>query len=413
MNFKPHSNWWPAGLLLIAGSAYADLSPYSASVTETIEHESNVFHSAQATADWLSTTELRAGVDQTLGRGRLLANAAFDLDRYKRSRLDDSGYDLSGEFDWSTVYDLSGSFGADTSKKQYVYGLDGEQASQQRNSQKTDHVFARGQLGGVSRWTLFGGADASQRKYTAESFAPDEVHQWSVNGGSRYQTSPDLSFGVVGNYTKGAYPHAVLSIAPTEVIGSDSFSVKSVDATSTLQASGNSSFDLRAGYTVEDNAIQPQRKYWNGDLKWSWTAGGRLKFLTELERDSDADTTIGAGSGVASNNVTGHSLNSTARLDVTYELTAKINLDAGAQYTQRRYYQGALPILAGQAQPSTGSGSNRTNQFSVAAHYQPIINTDLSCSFTREVRRVDPQIALFTPAYSANNALCAVQVQFR
>jgi hypothetical protein len=413
MNFKPASNWWPACLLLIAGSAYADLSPYSASVSETIEHESNVFHSTEATADWLSTTELHGGLDQTLGRDRLLANAAFDLNRYKSSPLDNNGYTLSSEFDWNTVYDLSGSFGVDASKKQYVYGLDGELASQENNSQKTDHVFARGQLGGVSRWTLFGGADASQRKYTAQDFAPDEVHQWSVNGGSRYQTSPDLSFGVIGNYTKGAYPHAILSNGPPPVTGSDGFTVKSIDATSTWQASGNSSFDLRAGYTIEDNQIEPQRKYWNGDLKWTWTEGGRLKFLTELERDTDADTTVGAGGTVTSNNLAGHSLNSTARLDVTYELTAKINLDAGAQYTERRYSEGTLPILPGQPLPAAGSGSNRTSQFSIAAHYQPIINTDLSCSFTREVRRSDAQIVLYTPAYSANNALCAVQVQFR
>ncbi len=413
MNFKPVLTLWPAGLLVIAGSAYADLSPYSLSATETIEHESNVAHTTIATADWLSTTELQAGLDQALGRDRLTASGTFDLIRYEHSHLNNNGYDLNGEFDWSTIDDLSGSIGADSSKKQYIYGLDGEQASTSNNSQRTDHVFARAQLGGVTRWTIFSGVDATQRKYSDPNFAPNEVHQWSVNGGTRYQTSPDLNFGLVATYTKGEYPHAILSPVPDEVIGSDGFDIKSLDATSTWQASGNSSFNLRAGYTVEDNDIQPQRKYWNGDLIWNWAAGGRLKVTTELERDTDADATQSSGGSVASNNLVGHSLNTTAHLTLTYEVTAKINLLAGAQYTERKYAPGTLPVLLGQSQAADGSGENRTSQFSIAVHYAPILNTDLSCSVAREVRRSDAQIAFYTPAYTANNVLCAAQIQFR
>ena len=413
MNLKPVLTLWPAGLLMIAGSAYADLSPYSLSATETIEHESNVSHTTIASPDWLSTTELQAGLDQTLGRERLTASGEFDINRYKRGHLNNNGYDLTGEFDWSTINDLSGVIGADSSKRQYIYGLDGEQASTTNNSQHTDHVFARAQLGGVTHLTLFSGIDATQRKYSDPAFAPNEVRQWSVNGGTRYQTSPDLNFGLVATYTKGAYPHAILQTLPTEEIGSDGFDIKSLDATTTWQASGNSNFDLRAGYTVEDNDIEPQRKYWNGDLIWTWTPGGRLKVTTELERDTDADATLSSGGSVASNNLVGHSLNTTVHLTLTYELTAKINILAGAQYTERKYAPGTLPVLLGQSVASDGSGENRTSQFSIAAHYAPILNTDLSCSFIREVRRSDAQIALFTPAYSANNALCSAQIQFR
>ena len=403
MKTKNLTNCWPVGLLLIAGSAHADLSPYTITASETLEHESNVSHTTVARPDWYSTTMLRGGVDQELGRERLQASAAVNFDRYKKSKLNNNGYDAQAEFDWATVGDLSGALGANSSRKLYVYGLDGDRVDSERNLQTTNHAFARAQLGGVTRWTLFTGVDGSQRKYTSSAFKPDEVKQWSAHGGTRYATSPDLNFGLVGTYTKGQYPHAVG--------GSQDFSIKTFDATSSWQASGNSSLDLRAGWTIESNDNQGQRHYWNGDAKWKWQAGGRTNFTFEFERDTDTDTSVGAG-GTASSDVTGHSLNTTGRFNASYELTAKITLVGIAQYTQRRYESGTLPTQPNQPQ-SNAAGSNRTTQYSIAAHYLPVPNADLSCSFAHEVRRADAQIVLSTPEYTANTALCSAQIMFR
>ena len=294
MTFKtarPLVSLSPLALLLFGAAAHADLSPYSFSANETVSHQSNVYRTTDNAreGDWLSTTELRAALDQAIGRDRLIGSATYDLNRYKRlSSSDGSGYALSGAFDWSTIGDLSGAVGADTSRRQYFYGLSGETPSSARNFETDDHAFASIQLGGPSRWTIFSGFDANQRHYSAESFAINEERQWSVNAGTSYATSPDLSFGLVGSYTHGTYPN--LSINGE----SDDFSLKSIDVTTKLQASGNSEFDARVGYSTQDATGQPGNDFVNGSLNWTWTPPSHFSINLGLARDSSSDTAAGA-----------------------------------------------------------------------------------------------------------------------
>ena len=142
-----------------------------------------------------------------------------------------------------------------------MYGVTGELSpgttpveSNVRNLQTDNHVFAKVALGGESRWTIFGGVDANQRNFSADTFKANEEQQWSTNVGTRYATSPDLSFGVTGAYVSGRYPHGTPADPP--ITTSDSavnFSTRSVSATTRWQASGNSVLDASVGYTTESN----------------------------------------------------------------------------------------------------------------------------------------------------------------
>lgn len=411
MTRKPLATLSPLCLCLLAGSAWADLSPYSLGASETVQHQSNVLHDDNdAHSDWLSTTELNAGVDQALGREHLLGSAALDLNRYRylHSR-DDVGYSGSAELDWSTIGDLSGAFGGDVRRQQYLYGFDGDQQSTSpKNLQTDDHAFARAQLGGMGRWSISTGFDASQRRYSDPSFDVNDQKQWGASVGTNYQTSPDLSFGIQARYIRGTYPKVILDSSE------EKFSSKTFGTNVKWTASGNSSFDANIGYTQQDSGDQPSQHFVSGALNWNWAPPSRFKVLLGLSRDSSID----AGSTatiVNTNTLNTRSLNTSGNLDIKYELTAKVNLDTSAQYILRKYSDAQIPTgfeSGGAPVFQSASGNSHTARFYIGVHYVPTRTTDLNCGVFHETHSADKAIVFFTPDYTDNTVQCAAAIRF-
>lgn len=410
MTRKPLATLSPLCLCLLAGSAWADLSPYSLGASETVQHHTNILHDDNdAHSDWQSTTELNAGVDQTLGREHILATAAVDLDRYRYLHArDDVGYSGSAELDWSTIGDLSGAIGGDVRRQQYLYGLGGDQQSaSQNNLQTDDHAFARVQLGGMGRWSISSGFDASQRRYSDSSFDVNDQKQWGASLGTNYQTSPDLSFGIQGRYIRGTYPKIILDSSE------EGFSSKTVGANVKWTASGNSSFDANLGYTQQDTQGQPGQHFVSGGLNWNWAPPSHFKFILGLSRDSSID----AGSTAAivnTNTLNTRSLNTTGNLDVKYELTAKVNLEATAQYVLRKYSDAQIPTgfeSGGAPVFQSATGNSHTSRIYLGAHYAATRTADLSCGIAHETHSADSDIALFAPKYTDNTVQCVAAIR--
>jgi len=410
MQMKPVAMLSPLCLALFAGSASAALEPFTLGASETVGHQSNINHSDDSVriADWTSTTELNAAVNQALGRDKLVASVAVDFNRYKNEHsLDGTGYRGAAEFDWSTPGDLSGAVGADASRHQYIYGqsslLTGTTPTQfgVRNLQTDTHEFVRATLGADARLQVYGGVDLNQRKYSDDAFEANNEQQWSGNLGTRYQTSPDLSFGVQGSYVNGEYPHG--SAEGT----SSKFSSRSVDATTRWQASGNSALDAEIGVTSDTNDVLTNNRHFiNGSLNYTWTPPSHFTVNLGFRRSSDADASTGVNVGVVNaNNLNGTSINNVGHLEVTYALTAKISLDATADYTERKYSDLVIDTV-------DVNGTTRTSRFYLTAHYQPTRTTDLSCGGGRETQHVDARIALFTPAYTDNYVQCTASIRF-
>lgn len=419
MNMKSVAALTPICMLFVAGTARADLEPFSFGASETVEHQSNIYRDdVHKQSDWLSTTELRAALDEALGRERLLVAGSVDLNRYKHAKPRNStGYDASAELDLSTVGDLSGAVGADSHRTQYVPGqtevfdqtTGGISTIEESNLQTTNHVFARASLGGASRWQLFTGVDANRRTYSSSTYHGNDERQWSVNAGTNYSTSPDLSFGVSGGYTNGEYPHPALGAEAQK------FSVRSVSANTKWRASGNSAFDAAVGVTSQDSeALSKNQHFVHGSVNWNWTPPSHFSLTLGLKRSSDADTgTTGLNTGIVNaNNLNGASINNIALLNVNYELSAKVSLTAAAQYTQRKYadllYTNPVTEIT-----TDVNGSTRTTRLFLSAHYQPTRTTDVSCGGGREIRRIDSALNNVTPAYSNNIAHCTASINFQ
>ena len=408
----------PVLLALAPGAAFADLEPYSFGVSEAISHQTNVSHAidGQARADWLSVTDLHAAVDQELGRERLSGAASVNYSNYRKLDRDSLGYQVSGALDFSTIGDLSGSIGGSAQRHEYIYGeTDAAQGSSDHNMEQNNHVYARLSLGGPSRWTIFAGTSAQERKYSSDSFSLNDVRQWSANGGTRYAVSPDLSFGVTGNYTRGEYPNSG-SLVSTEGSGQiERFTIRTVSATSRWQASGASAFDANLGYTTENSGIQAPLNFVSGALSWIWTPPSRF----HVEFGVSRSTSGGAGTSnlvAASSNVNDRTLNNAAHLAVSYEVTSKVSLGLNAQYTHRKYNDVRLAVRDVDGNVALGdavSGSNRTGRYGVTAHYAVTRISELNCGVYREVRTSDRAISALTPGYSDNTVQCAASIDFR
>jgi hypothetical protein len=422
MNNKPLAIVSPLCLCLVAANAWADLEPFSFGASETVQHQTNLDHTdgsiaTPATPAWISTTEFNAAVAQALGRDKLVANAAVDFNRYRHAKgpnatdlkgRNSTGYSAAAEVDWNTIGDLSGALGADSHRRQYVYGETadlngtGTVPVTGRNMQTDNHAFARIALGGEARWTIFGGVDANQRNFSNELFKSNEERQWSTNAGTRYSTSPDLSFGLTGSYVRGDYPHGAVDRTQSN------FNSKSLVATTKWQASGNSTLDASLGVTSESSdALSGARHFVNGSLNWNWRPESHFAFNLGLKRSSDADTSsTGASTGVINaNNLNGTSINNVGHFEVTYALTAKISLDASGDYTQRRYSN--LESAEGVV-----SGSTDTSRLYLTLRYQPTRTTELSCGGGRENRHADASLKGAAKSYNDNYAQCAGSIHF-
>ncbi|MFL6697576.1 MAG: hypothetical protein ACJ8GJ_10450 [Vitreoscilla sp.] len=402
----------PLCLCLFAGSAWAELEPFSFGASENLQHQSNLGHSpTNETADWISTTEFSAGINEPVGRDKLVASAAVNFNRYKRLHsLNSTGYQAGAEFDWNTIGDLSGALGVDSHRRQYFYGETSEfsflgeapTTVLVRNLQTDNHAFARVTLGGQSRWSIFGGADANRRNFSNEAFHVADQRQWSTNLGTRYATSPDLAFGVTGTYVRGDYPQG--SITGTQ----SNFNSKSAAATTRWQVSGNTMMDGSLGYTAYySDAFGGTRHFMNGTLNWVWKPPSHLTFTLGLKRSADADTSsvgiTNAPQGASSLN--GTSINTGAHLDATYAFTPKTSLSASTDYTERKYED--LLTVAGPV-----SGTTRTARFFLTVHYLPTRTTDVSCGAGRETRHADASLFQAAPGYNDNYVQCLASIHF-
>ncbi len=424
MNKKHLAMLSPLCLALLAATAGAaesdDGGPFSVGLSETLTHDSNIGHNddAHRKADWFSTTELNAAIREQLGRDTLNVTAAVDLNRYKNSHpLNSVGYQAAAEFDFNTIGDLSGSLGADTHRRQYVAGQtldlgpDGQTETIVHNLQTDSHAFARLVLGAESRFAVYGGADANQRHFSNDLFRANDERQWSTNLGTRYSTSPDLSFSLNGTYVRGEYPHGGVIVNGQAEDGASHFSTRSYGLSSHWQASGNSAVDASAGYTTEDNQeLTGKRNFVNGSLNWKWTPPSHFTVNFGIKRSSDADasTSLASVGTVNGNNLNGTSINNVGHLELTYALTAKVSLDASEDYTDRKY------TGLRETDTTSASGTTKTSRLYFSAHYIPSRTTDVNCGVGHETRHgsvVVDNVDL-TPAYGDTFVQCAASIRF-
>lgn len=380
-------------------------TPYSFGVSQSLVHDSNLFRVSDGDEEdeWLSTTALNFALDQPIGRQRLKGSAALQMNRYREhDELNNTGHQLGLELDWETIGNLSGVLGAQSARHQYRFGLDSGAPSTGRNIESTQSAFAQAKLGGMGLWALQAGFNALRRDYSAETFdALNKLSQWGIDGGIAYRPSPDLTALLALRYTRISRPNAELD---TGLVYGDDVGRKGAELGVMWQASGASRFDMRVTRYQEKHSVEVDREFWTGGVAWDWVPSAKLRFRTQLLRDTE-----GGSGNVASPEATmpaapaGDQLRDAFIWTGQWSATAKINVVAMAQWSRRR-----LGVTLGDTELQ-----DRTTALSFGLRYAPARWLDFGCDLSSERRDTNTADVTVTRPYDAMSAGCMLQLWLR
>lgn len=389
---------------LAGPAALAQSSPYYVGVSQAFTHESNIYRlsgNQPINSDTVSTTSLLAGLDQTFGRQRLFADTSVQASRYRNNNtLNNTGYSLNGGLDWATIERLSGriSLGANRNMAQFNPGGDSPLLTK-KNIQTNRQASATVRYGLVSKFTAEATLSHRRVAYSAVEYNRFQYRQNSGSLGLVYRPSGALSLGAALRYTEGRYP-----MARTTAAGflEDTYKRHDLDLTSNWILSGASTINARLSLGKQEYASFNSRDFSGatGALTWIWQPGPRLRVKTGLSRDTGQDTsflTFGSSNFVTSDY---SRLTTALTSSATYELSAKIFIDASLRWSDRSLTN------TGQA---FGNDSNKG--VSLGGRWLPTRNTQVGCQLSHDSRSSD-NLALSVP-FSANSTSCYAQFMLR
>jgi hypothetical protein len=395
----------------VAGSAVAQVSPYYIGASQAFSHDSNVFRVADGfpkASDVWSTTSLLVGIDQPISRQRIYADANIAYNKYQDlDQLDGSGYRLGLGLDWATVERLSGTLKFNASEALADYGAADTPSTTEKNTERSQEALASVRLGGAAaRFNLEGTFSHRELNYSLDSWDRYEYRRDTVGLGLIYRPSGALTLGAGARYTKGTFPRFAQDASGAYI--ADDYDRNDIDLTAVWEATGASRVNARISFTDESHDVAGARDFsdWTGAIAWDWRPTGKLRFLTELARDSGQELnplTSGGGSISAVGDTS--QLADQLQVQAFYDATAKIQLNALARYTHRSLVN--TVSVPGGIVTTTAAGNDNTTTLSIGAQYNPTRTIQIGCSVGTESRNADSVVSY---DYSSDYASCFAQI---
>lgn len=392
--------------MLGAGSAQAVLAqeqgstPYYLGASQAFTRDSNILrrNGVDQKKDTISSTGLRAGIDQNFGRQHALVGLEVKRNRYNtNTQYNNTEYGADGRLDWSTIGNLSGTLSANADRSLYRSTYI---STTDKNLQTNRGLALQAVLGTVTRWSVDTALSTNRSTYSATPGL--DIRQNAGGLGLRYRPSDALSLRTGVRRTKGAYLN-----------GTNDFTRDDLDFDSFIDLSGVSSLNTRVSFTRTnyDNPTARDFRGWTGSIGWNWKPTGKLQFNLVGTRDNS----VGSVNQFAqlTNNYAGDTrLTNSLALQTAYELTSKIALNGALSYARRTLDNSFITLSSSGFQP--GSGKDRTKVANVSFRYMPLRNVELGCGFAWEDRDVtaDGSSTISFP-YTARSYTCSGQVYLR
>jgi hypothetical protein len=399
-------------LLNTQAIAAEDPIPYYLAIGQTETADTNIFRlpktNGRPPRDLISTTALSVGMDQPLGRGRLVADLQLNINRYKNNRqLNYNGGQGSLRLDWESINRLSGDVSIYQKKTLYTPSLGG--VALQKDVVSDFGLATNVRLGLVTLWSLEGGVAYNKSTHSSVAQSGQELNQTAFNFGVRLRPSDLWSAGVGYRQTNAKYPRAVLNTNGT--YAADKVTRRDLDFSGDWAPTGISKFDARFSITKQKYSLQSDRtgSFLTGLIGYQWVPTGKTKLRVELARD----TAVGVGDKkfpLVGQPESDSSVANSLRLTASWDATAKIATEAGYSYSQRKLEKTIIGLSStGAVTRSDNSGHDHTQTLSVGANYRPTYNILLGCKLTYE-KRSSNCLAVSSP-YSANIGTCQVQIR--
>jgi hypothetical protein len=290
MTSKPRPRVVLAALCASAAvTVSAQIQPWTLTASQELSRDTNVYRLADGVApagglkrgDTLSTTTVAAGLDQRIGRQRLLGEAALRVLRYRgNDSLDHEGHTLSAAWAWETVERLSGTLRAGSTRSLLPYASEAVPGSTSRNLETTNELAALARLGGQGRLSFEAALGTRQVDYSDPAYATAELRTDTLALGGRWRAGGALVYGAAWRHTWARYPGL-----------GDRYHVDALDFSAESAPAGASRLYLRLSPTRAryDAATERDFSGLTAAAQWRWQAGGKLALTLRAVRDLGQD----------------------------------------------------------------------------------------------------------------------------
>jgi hypothetical protein len=394
-------------------------SPYYIGVTQGFTHDTNIYGSStNQISDTYSSTGLKAGLDQIIGRQRLYASANVRYNKYRQeSALDNTSYGVAAGWDWATINDLAGTLGANAN--QHLANLDttaGVQNTNEKNLLKTDQVNASINWGGARALNLNGAYAHSRVSYSAPSYVGLESSADSASGGFHYRVGPELRLGAAVRYVRTESPNGY-SVPATnpQSYEPNTANIRNLDLTADWRVTALTGLDTRLSWTrlTNSNANLSALDFsgLTGRVGARYAVTGKTTLTASLSRDVGSNATFfnnptasPAGSPQSSGtNLTHNSQTTdTFALGVKYAATAKISVDLDGSYRRAKIVYDAGSTLT--------DANDDIRSVGLGVDYAIARNWSLGCTFDHSSRSVS---GTSSSSYTENRVGCTAQLTLR
>ncbi|HXD06927.1 MAG TPA: outer membrane beta-barrel protein [Burkholderiaceae bacterium] len=391
------------------GIAAAEPNPFYFRATETITHDDNIerVNDARAISDWLSATNLAAGIDQAYGRQKFKAEIGGTHNAYRdTSRLDNNGYNVFGDWLWEAGDRWSGEARLGSSRALANFDESGVVRSQDANLEKVNSGLFKARYGLVSLWAIEGGVDAYTVRYSQPEFQDRDRDSGAVNLGVLYRPRETTQFGAGYRRTKGEYKHTFLPASGT--IGKDEYHRDDIDLTTRLDLSGINTISARLSFTDEKHDGDPTRDYsgLTGDATWEYRITGKTTFTTQIARETGAATIFDIG-GVGGY-ISDARVSTRIGFGAKWEATAKITVIGRLGYSHDQYP--TVVSTAGQPSSVTGGDDGNSTFYGLGARYELNRAVAFECAASHRKRDTSRFIDGIPYGYTATTYGCLAQL---
>lgn len=377
---------------LAAGSAAAEGNAWSLGAAQTFTRDSNLLRlgdgqdapAGYARADTVSSTALLGTLDQKLGRQRLYGSLTLRDNRLERNSVyNNQSQALSLGLDWETVERFSGNVTFERARNLAAFASADNGFVADRNTETTQRgglVVRRG-LPDQLQFEL--GLDHQSVDYSAPLYARYELRQSSVSVGARLRTSAALLLSAGVRRLEGSYPKALQRADGS--VQADDFRRTSLDLRADWQPSGASRLALRLSPMQVRYDVARERDFsgLTGALTWSWQPGARLNLTTNLLREPAQDSTL-LGQSADIGSIEYSRLSTSLRLQAGYELSAKLQAQAGVAYRERQTDR--TFVLAAVGPIGAASATDHATTYNLGLTWQPTRAISLGCTWQQEAR---------------------------
>lgn len=370
--------------LAAAAPARADIAPWTLEARQAISHDNNLYRLSESAGlpaglsrgDTVSATRLSAGLDQTVSRQRLQAEAALDLRRYAdNTPLNHQGHAWAIAWQGSTTERLSGEAWAGGARQLRPFDTRVVDGRALRSLEASKAAGAALRLGGEGPLALEGGWSGRHVDVANAATPVQTLRSDTLQAGLRWRPEGTGTLGLGWRHTEGRYPDL-----------GDEWTSNALDLTARWQPSGASQLWLRLSPIHARHARAGWRDLsgLSGAAQWRWEPTGRLRLTTRLLREAGADAGLerwGEEGRIATPGAVDDARWLTrASISLAHEIGARTRAEVAWVHTRR-----ALVALSSTAALPSES-SDRTNQVTLGLRWTPLRSVTLGCDAAVERR---------------------------